>query len=200
MSHVLEIQGTPVRVKDTLGDYLLLREMLSDAELSGEERFQLLLAMLYEDGQAVCDHAGEGLVEFVDETAWRAFGLDLWGNHDVDYEPPVMDWDEDHNRIVATVRRDYGLSFEDLSALPYTEAASLIGLASHESPMGQAIYYRTAEPPERTKYNGDLVDAFNEARDFYELGKGSGDADSVERASASADAQFEALRRLLQGG
>lgn len=191
---VIDVDGRRVRVFDSLGDFLLIRDALQDELLDDEERFQVLLAMLYADPQGVCDALGGEVAHFVSETLWEAFGIDLEGVHESD-DVRVVDWDEDRDYITATTRSAYGMGFEDFAQLPYRECCALVGLAPHETPMGQAVYYRTAKPPKPTKYNAEERKHFREARKFWALGRRRTRArgEDMEAKQSAADASFAAL-------
>lgn len=192
--HVIDVEGRKVRVYDTLRDFLLIRDALEDELLDDAERWDVLLAMLYPDPQGVCDALGEEVVHFVGETLWEAFGIDLHGTHETD-DTRLVDWDEDRDYITATTRTAYGMGFEEFSGLPYRECCTLVALAPHETPMGQAVYYRTAKPPKVTKYNAEERKHFREARKFWALGRRRTRArgEDMEAKQSAADASFAAL-------
>ena len=198
-SHIYEVRGEHVRVKDSLAVYLLVREELADGMLDERERVELLFLMVLEEPQQFADTFGAHATDALADVLWGAFGIDV--NGDKPHEEQVMDWDEDHDRIVVTARSAYGMSFDDLKATQYREAAVLMGLAPHETPMGQALYYRLASPPKQTKYNKEEVKAFKKAREFYKLGKPSKGKGSIERMNAAATSEFDALaKRVTENG
>lgn len=189
--HVIEVDGRKVRVFDSLADFLLIRDALEDELLDDYERWDVLLAMIYADPQGVCDALGEDVVHFVYETLWEAFGIDVEGTHESD-DKRLVDWDEDRDYITATTRTAYGMGFDEFARLPYRECCVLVGLAPHETPMGQAIYYRTAKTPKQTKYNHEEIKRFREARKFWAIG-GAKKRQSMETQQSQADSSFAAL-------
>lgn len=189
--HVIEVEGRRVRVYDSLADFLLISTALEDESLSDEERWDVLLAMLFPDPQGVCDALGEGVVHFVYECLWEAFGIDIDETHEADGKK-LIDWYEDRDYIVVTTRTAYDMGFDDFSRLPYKECCALIGMAPHETPMGQAMYYRTAKRPKETKYNREEVKHFKKAQKFWALGSTKGKA-TMEAQQTAADSSFAAM-------
>lgn len=183
--------GRKVRVHDSLADFLLVRDALEDETLDEFERWDVLLALTYEDPQGVCDALSDQIAAFLTETLWEAFGIDLDGTHESD-DKRLVDWDEDRDYITATTRTAYGMGFDEFARLPYRECCVLVGLAPHETPMGQAIYYRTAKTPKQTKYNHEEIKRFREARRFWAIG-GAKRQRSVETQQSQADSSFAAL-------
>ena len=60
------------------------------------------------------------------------------------------------------------------------------------------MYYRTAKPPKRTKYNAAEVQAFNEKRKHYRLRSRDSEADR-QRNDRESSAVFEKLWRMANG-
>lgn len=193
------VMGRDVRVHDTLGDFLMVRDALGDDYLDDQTRFDVLLALLYRDPQGVCDALEEDVAAFVYETLWECFGIDVVGDKEHDDER-VLDWDEDRERMVVTCRSAYSMGWDGLSALPYKEACLLMMCAPHETPMGQAIYYRLGKPPKETKYNKDQVKAWKDAKRAFALKGKRESAQSMERANAAANAQFRAMAEAAMKG
>lgn len=194
---VVDLFGKRVRVLDSFERAMRLQAMLSDKEVQKwcepEDVTIAIMAIVLPDPERFCqafgDKAGDALVELL----WRCFGLDLKG--DKPHEKPVMDWVEDEARIKATALAVYGLKWDAFGELPYMDACKLIGLSPESSPMGQALYYRTAKRPKRTKYNAEEVAAFDKAKEYYRL-KGSGTKQEVTKAAnARASAAFDALKK-----
>lgn len=187
-----DILGHRVRVYDTLDDFLLVRAALQDELLDGEDRFWILVEMIYPDPEAVYEAIGDDLPAFLSETLYQCFGIDIDGTRPHD-DRRALDWDEDRQRIIVTGRTAYSMGWDDLRRIPYTEACALMMLAPHETPMGQAVYYRLGKPPKETKYNKEQVKAWRDARKHYRLQ--STEKNSIERQMAAEAAQFDALAR-----
>ncbi len=186
--HVHTVCGRAVRVHDDLCTALAVRDMLGDDVLDGREKGALAIRMLAVDPDAFAEAFRGRLQEALDEVLGSVFGI---------REGPAprgrpFDWDHDRARIVATARGAYGLSWEGLRDLPYTEACTLMALSPEDSPLGQAIHYRLAERPRPTRHNREQLEAFDRLRRFYALPEG-GASDSVEAKNAAATAAFARL-------
>ena len=189
---VFEVRGRRVRVKDSLRSYLSIAEMLSDERLEAEDRAALLLPMAVVNPAGFVEAFGLESFAALAEVLWEAFGIDLLNEHPGEHGEKVMDWREDHERIVATVRAAYTLSYEELLDLPYKEAATLVGMAPDGTPMGQALYYRTAEMPKHVKADKEASKAYRKLREHYRLKGGEQGTDAANRAATS---EFDALER-----
>ena len=189
-----ECMGRKVRVRDSLGTYLLVIELLNDARLDVLEKMSLLYRMVLAnpDGfiEAFAAESHAALCEVLD----KAFGIDLTGA--AEPHERVIDWDGDAPMIAATVRNAYGMSYDQLKELPYREACALISWSPSDTPMGRALYYRTAKPPKRTKHNKEQVEEFERMRKAFRLGANG--PMSIEAANAAATAEFDAFERRLR--
>lgn len=186
-----ESNGRRFRVCDSWDVAMRLREMLSDDVLDDSDKAALMQVMVLPDPEAFASATGDAARDTLLDLMWQAFGFDLDGSHRS--EPQVMDWDEDSDRIDATMLSAYGLEPSRWEQMSYLEVSRLIGLAPHETPMGQALYYRTAKRPKRTKYNKAEVEAFDKAHDFYRLGR-------HKDANKSATEAFDRVRRAVTNG
>lgn len=194
---VVEILGKHVRVLDSFERAMRLQAMLSDEEVlkwcEPDDITLAIMAIVLPEPERFCQAFGDDTGDALIELLWRCFGLDLKG--DKPHEKPVMDWKDDEARIKATALATYGLTWDNFGELPYMDACKLIGLSPEDSPMGQALYYRTAKRPKRTKYNAEEVAAFDKAKEFYRL-KGNGTKQEVtQAANARASAAFDALKK-----
>ena len=191
-SSVYEVRGRRVRVKDSLRTFLSVCRLLADDRLDVFGRMVILLPMVIENPDGFLDAFGDESHEALADIVWDAFSIDLTGERAVDKAEKVIDWDEDKARIVATVRAAYTLSYDEFLDTPFNEARALIGMAPHDTPMGQALYYRTAEPPRRTKHNKEEVERFRKMKEAYRLGKSHAD-----NANDRATSEFDMLERRL---
>ena len=169
-STVYDVEGRRCRVRDTLADYLLVIELLQDGAVSDRDRFELLVLMSFADPAGAVEAYGERIPEALDSALWQAFGIDLGGDRYIDGRR-IVDWESDRSRIVATARAAYSLSWQQLTELPYSEAIDLMGLAPHDTPMGQAVYYRVADEPDFGKGEDARRrrDAWRRQREHYRL-------------------------------
>lgn len=201
-ANIRDVMGRKVRVHDTLADFFTVRDVLRDDLLGDDERFDVLLAVLYADPQGVCDALGDEILAFLSETLWCCFGVDIDGDREHD-DKQILDWDEDRDRMIVTCRQAYQMGWDELRLTPYKEACLLMGMAPHETPMGQAIWYRTAKPPKRTKYNKDQIHEFEQAKKAYRLRGHTPDGqtkDSIEAANEAASARFAMIARMAANG
>lgn len=187
--HIHRILGRSVRVHDDLGTALTIQELLDDPVLDGREKGACVLQLLFVNPQGFVDAFQDRLQEALDEVLAQVFGAHEKG---AGAKGRPFDWKYDLKRIQATVRSAYNLSFEELKAIPYTEACTLMALAPEESPLGQAIYYRMAKRPKATKYNREQIESFDRLKKFYALPEDTS-ADSIEAKNAAASAAFARL-------
>ena len=138
---------------------------------------------------------GPGLLS---RAAWELYGIDLDGSHVSECGGKrVIDWEADAQRIAASVRQVYGVAWEQFAReTTFRDACAMIGMLPRETPMGTAIYYRTAEAPKFNGRNAEQVQAFRKLQQAYAIEGKNGMAD----ANASATDMFNALRRAAQNG
>lgn len=135
--------------------------------------------------------------------AWELCGLDLTGTHEIESKgEKAFDWDKDAQIIKTSLYQAYGVPWEELSAeVTYRDIASMMGMIPHETPLGQAIYYRTAEPPERTKYNEEQVKQWKERAAFWSLDSSpQNETERTEALNNQMSAAFEAMKRRANYG
>lgn len=195
--------GQQVDVYDSARNGILIIELFHDEELQPDEKAQLLVRMLFPDVSSTLAMAGDQLGELLIHTVWEAFGLDISEDqrHASDHEPAVFDFEEDAARIRSSLLQCFGIDWDEASrALSYADMCSLLGMlleADTETPFQQAIYYRTAKPPKRTKHNAELCDAFEARAKHFALDKGTDDAQSANDTTAG---MFAAMKRAAQKG
>lgn len=197
-----EYKGAEFDVCDSAYDAMLIGELFADYDLTEAEKEALLPRMLFADPAAAIEKAGEEFWYMVREVIWQAMGVDLDGSRGAG-ENPVFDWEEDAGRIRASMLQAYGLRWDsECRSMSYAEFCDLLTglMEAGETPMQQAIYYRTASLPKETKHNKDYVAAFKAKRDYYRLhGKEPSSAKDVMQsrndAMASAFASEFALAK-----
>ncbi len=195
--------GQQVDVYDSARNAILIIELFHDEELQPEEKAQLLIRMLFPDAAETVAMAGDQLGELLIHIAWEAFGLDISEDqrHASEHEPAAFDFEEDAGRIRASLLQCFGIDWDEASrSLSYADMCSLLGMlleADTETPFQQAIYYRTAKPPKRTKHNADLCDAFEARREHFALGSSE---DATQSANDTAAGMFAAMKRAAQKG
>lgn len=204
--------GATYAVCDSALNAMLVCELLADEELSEHDKASLLPAMLFADPEAAAEQAGaDGYWDMVCDIAWQAFGVDLDGSRSQSREAPVFDLDEDAGRIRASLLKEYGIDWDSAKrSMPYSALCDLIAglMEAGETPLQQAIYYRTAKPPKQTRHNAEQVRAWRARAEHYRLGRrggkgaGRGSMEAADAAMASAFAsEFRAAeRRSADGG
>lgn len=202
-----EYEGAEYDVCDSALNAMLVNELFADTELSEEDKQQLLPAMLFADLPAAIETAGrEGFWDMVDAVLWDAMGVDLYGTRGAaGREEPVFDWDEDAGRIRASLLQAYGLDWDAVAgSMSYSAFLDLVAglMESGETPLQQAIYYRTAKCPKETKDNGEYVEAFRARAAHFALHADRTEAsrmDAANGAMASAfAAEFAAAERAVR--
>jgi hypothetical protein len=186
---------------------MLVNELFADTELSEEDKQRLLPAMLFADLPAAIETAGrDGFWDMVDAVLWDAMGVDLYGTRGAaGAEEPVFDWDEDAGRIRASLLQAYGLDWDAVAgSMSYGAFLDLVAglMESGETPLQQAIYYRTAECPRENKNNREYVEAFRARAAHFALHADrteAGRMDAANGAMASAfAAEFAAAERAVR--
>lgn len=191
-------EGASVRVNDDAETALRLVAALSDEGLMDSVRSAVVMELLFRDPVAVVRHGFSDLEGLVRECLWRVAGIDADGSRAEETQGErVIDWDADADCVRASVWQSYGVSAEDMMRrTSMREFGRLVGMCPRETPIGTALYYRTAEEPKQTKYNEDQVRAFRKARAFWRLDKPEGgSADEGTAASNDAASAFAGLAR-----
>ena len=202
-----EYEGAEYDVCDSALNAMLVNELFADNELSEEDKQRLLPAMLFADLPAAIEAAGrDGFWDMVDAVLWDAIGVDLYGTRGAaGCEEPVFDWGEDAGRIRASLLQAYGISWDEAAgSMSYAEFLDLVAglMESGETPLQQAIYYRTAKCPREDKNNREYVEAFRARAAHFALHADrteAGRMDAANGAMASAfAAEFAAAERAVR--
>ena len=202
-----EYEGAGYDVCDSALNAMLVNELFADTELSEEDKQQLLPAMLFADLPAAIETAGrDGFWDMVDAVLWDAMGVDLYGTRGAaGAEEPVFDWDEDAGRIRASLLQAYSLDWDAVAgSMSYGAFLDLVAglMESGETPLQQAIYYRTAKCPREDKNNREYAEAFRARAAHFALHADrteAGRMDAANGAMASAvAAEFAAAERAVR--
>lgn len=158
-----------VRVHDDAETAFAIIDLFADEEPSPECKRYVLAHLLFVDPEAVAERV-EDLDRLMARLVWEVALLDVDGTHGVKPEKRVIDWKADRKYIEPSVFAAYGVPYESLlRQVTLRQLGHLVGMAPHDTPIGQAVYYRTAKPPKATKHNKDQIKAFNERRRFWRL-------------------------------
>lgn len=167
----------------------------------------MLVNELFADLPAAIETAGrDGFWDMVDAVLWDAMGVDLYGTRGAaGCEEPVFDWDEDAGRIRASLLQAYGLDWDAVAgSMSYGAFLDLVAglMESGETPLQQAIYYRTAKCPRENKNNKEYVEAFRARAAHFALHADRTEAGRMDAANgAMADAfaaEFAAAERAVK--
>ena len=170
-------------------------DLFNDGELYEELKAEILLRLLFPDPAGTVRRLGAGFKPFLSELLWELCGLDVDGTRSSDASGErVIDFKHDSELISASVMAAYGRSFDELaSQCTLRELTVLLGLAPYETPLGQAVYYRTAKPPKATKYNKEEVARFKRLQEHYRIKDQVRVGDSMQRQSQAAFDAFKSL-------
>lgn len=191
MCHWYDACGKRVLVCDSALNVLLIIEMFADESLPESMKSQLLPLMLFAEPEKALDGVVD-LTALFSEILWDACGLDVTGERG-DHEK-IFDWEEDAERIVASLRMAYGIDWSsECGEISFKEVLNLLGAlieTRQSTPFGEAIYYRSAELPKPNKYNTEERESFRKMREHFAL-KSSPDYKPEKEASALFDRIWE---------
>ncbi len=182
------------RVHDDAMTSLRIIELFADPEPTPAQKQEILLRLLFVDPAGVVAATadlGGLLTSIVEQTT----GLDISAGGDGRHEEPVFDWEQDEPYIRASLFAAYGRPLEEIAEeLTYRDLCELIGMVPYETPMGQALHYRTGKPPKLTKHNGEQVEEWRKRARFWKLkGRGGGEG-SMAGMDAKATDAFAAFK------
>lgn len=162
-SSVYEIFGRRVRVNDSYATARKLSEVFRDRILDDGTKGIIAFKLVLANPNGFSMAFGADTPTAFREVLKKAFGASG------DNSKVLVDLEQDDARIKATMLQAYGQTPEQFESMPYRDVCSFILLSPHETPMGQAIYYRAAKRPKRTKYNAEEIRRFDKLRRFYRL-------------------------------
>lgn len=166
---LVEWEGKRIRVYCDAVKALRVAEMLDDTQIDAPYKRVLLEELLVVNVEGA-KAALEDYTGFLIEVAWDIAKVDMLGTHDSETSEKIIDWEKDARYIEGTIWQVYGVSAQEMGRkVSLSQFAELLGQAPFETPMGQAIHYRTAEEPKRTKYNDEEIKHFRKMRDFWAL-------------------------------
>lgn len=146
---------------------LRLMGMLAEPHATYDDKLCIAWAIVFCDAK---DASRQGF-DLLADCIWELYGMDIAGNHAGECKGKrIIDWDSDADRIAASIRQVYGVSWEQFAReTSFRDACAMIGLLPRDTPMGTAIYYRTAEPPAPNGKNGDQIAEFNRIKAHYAI-------------------------------
>lgn len=199
---IYETCGLRIRVYDDARTTMKVIKLFADEELSPQAKEYVLLRLLFPDPEKVVDAAGVDMAKVLSEIIWETSGLDITGERISEHKKPVFDWDADEPFIRTTMLTAYGKTLDELAeGLTYKDLTSLLFLAPHDTPMGQAIYYRTAKPPKPTKHNAEEIKHFRKMQSAWALKTPEKRTENqMKAASESACSTFAAFANNAKRG
>lgn len=188
-----------MRVYDDALTALKVIALFGDEDVSPVGKQGILMRLLFPDPEAVAG-AVEDMGGFLALAVWEVAGLDIDGSHEGEYGEKVIDWEQDAEVIEASLWHAYSAPPSEIAAkVSFSEFGQLVGLAPHETPIGQAIYYRVADEPKSTKYNQDEVARFRKLRQAWALKDKGAARSAAAAANDHATSMFGAMKRVARG-
>ena len=166
---------------------LRLMAALKDPQAGAADRAWLAWRIVFFSPQEA-QAQGHGLLC---RAAWGLYGIDMDGSHAGECGGQrIIDWEADATRIAASIRQAYGIPWERFAReTSFRDACAMIGLLPRETPMGTAIYYRTAEPPKPDGRNAERIAEFNRLRNLFAI------SDTMGESSDAMAGIFASLAR-----
>lgn len=117
LPRTLEVAGTDYEIRTDFRDILTIMEAFGDPELADEEKYIVMLAILYQDVIPA-----EAVPEAIDRAIWF---LDC-GQEDDNQKPPcrVMDWEQDEAFLFPAINKVAG---KEVRAVEYMHWWTLMG-------------------------------------------------------------------------
>lgn len=190
---VFKWEGADVRVLDSAATALRVRSVFSEP-LFPDQKWAVARELLFVDPNAVQEHQWDDFGGFFEAVLEEVVGLSA-EQHQSDAS--VIDIDSDDDYISASIWQTYGISVQELAErVTLREFFALVSLCPHETPIGQAIYYRTADEPENA--NSDAIQEFRRRREFWRL-KNVKHPEPVVDSNQRATDVFNAIAQLSKG-
>lgn len=198
---VYEWEGRRIRIHDSAMCALRVMELMRDEAMDPITKRYVLMRLLFCDPEAV-EAAVTDVEGLMALACWEACGLDLTGEHaDETGGERIFDWQQDEAVIRVSLYQEYGRPWDELAReLTYRELTQMMGLISFDTPLGKAIYYRTAPEPKPTRHNAEQVREFRERKAFWKLKDNREPAEKMEAMNNQANDMFLAMERAAKNG
>lgn len=155
--------GSVVRVRDGADIAFRVISLWAERGLDAASKLDIAARLLFCDPEGAAALGDfEGLLA---EAVRQVAGFDpTKGAEPV--QDPVIDLEQDAQIIYSSLFRAYGMPLEAIAReVTLDGLIALMAGVPHETPLGQALYYRTAEPPE----DRERARAFRERREHWRL-------------------------------
>ena len=175
---VIRWHGVDIKVNLSFDNVLLLFDLFTNDEISQHMKLDIAAEMLVYDIEILKALEPKRRLELTMDILKEKLGMKF--DDPVNKEPadimeveiPFYDFEEDAEYIFASFLMDYGVNLiEEQGKLSWEEFIVLFKNLSDETPMKQAIKYRTCEVPKKTKDNGDEVRHIRKMKEKYMLKK-----------------------------
>lgn len=199
-SKPFRFKGDSFDVNTDFKTVLKLFDLFEDETLKPETKEWVFINLVFKNPE---DVKRLDLDEFVILYMWEVCGLDCKG--DKHHEKQVIDFKQDAERIYASFYADYGIDLFT-EQLDWRQFTALLSGLSHETPIMQAVYYRTCKIPKPQiikgkTINAEEIKAVKEAKAFYALkAQGKQAKDVMERQSKALDDMAASIRKASQNG
>lgn len=194
---LFEWEGRTVRVWNDADTALRIHELFRSGEDSSQKLSGLISGLFVDQQELSGINSLSGLIAAV---CWECCALDVDGSHaDEVGSEKVFDWEADAEYIAPSLLMCYGVSWDEARyRYSYRQLCGMLGMVAHDTPMGQALYYRTATPPEPRKGNEEERRSFRKLQSFWRL-KEPGRKDPYADVNAKMNDAFAGLERLAKG-
>lgn len=196
-----EWEGKNIRSYDCALTGLKLIELFKDEDIDPVTKNFIMLNLLFPDPKKVVEAVNDlhGLLALL---AWEVAGMDITGEHAKEAAGErVFDFEQDESIIRVSLYQAYGRPWDEIAReVTYRELMAMMGFISQDTPLGRAIYYRTAKEPKPTKYNAEQIREFRERKAFWRLQENRQPADRMEAMNNVANDAFAALERAAKNG
>lgn len=195
--HVVFYDDVAIRMYDDAATALRVIQLFEDETIHEELKLRFLLELLFPNPQGVLEAVSD-LDGLIVHCVSELCGIDVSNGRSPDKD--VLSFESDEAYIKTSLWETYGVSFDSIaSQVTFRELLQLITLAPFETPIGQALYYRTAKPPKATKYNSEEMKDFRKRKRFWAL-KGKSERSAESFGDGHMTDAFNALRTAAANG
>lgn len=191
--------GVDVELNLSFDNVLKLFDLFSD-DIQRDLKLDIALEMLVVNADLLKQLNGLNAIRLVLDILKDKLSIDLESDDNQsndEQQTPIYDFKEDAERIYASFLFDYNLDlFEQQGKLQWHKFIALFENLSTDSPMGQAIMYRSCEVPKKDKYNADERKRIITMKKKYELkaAKSIREQQELERVQKS----FEMMKKVAK--
>ena len=203
LAHDYDTEQGRFRIHDSARNALLVIELFDDQAFPMAEKLELAAQMVFAKPEQLEQLTPESLLSALDCVLWDFCGIDLLSTRPSTDEAAAWDWEQDAARIKASLLMAYGLDWDECSRkLTFPELCDLLGMlleTDEKTPFSEAVYYRTAKPPKRDRFNGDYVDGWLKRRRYYNL-KREPSVEDESRVKNQMSAMIDSLWKAAENG